>query len=114
VGGSTWRLQWRHAATELQTAKLPRSYWTPLGPAPYPFPFPLHPLVPLHASWSNGLVQLLTAISYLQAFTAADIWTSYNNWWMPAYEINGLDPGTNYTVRDPLVKGYPGAIYQYH
>jgi len=105
VGGSAGRLQLRHAATALQTAKLPRSYSTPLGPGPYPFP--LHPLWQLHASRSNGLVQLLTAISYVQAFTAADNWTSYKNWWRSAHEINGtraliLLPG------DPLVNGYRG------
>jgi len=51
-GRICWGLQSRHAATALQTAKLPRSYWTPVGPGH--LPFPLHPLGPLHASRSNG------------------------------------------------------------
>jgi len=101
VGGPAGRLQSRHAATALQTAKLPRSYSTPLSPGSYPFP--LRPLGPLHA-WVKWLLycwqQLVTCRPSLQLISGPAITTG-----------GGLHKRlTIYCPRwDPLVKEYPGA-----
>jgi len=105
-GRTCWAIAVASCYNSTADCKAPKKLLIPLGP----YPFPLHPLGPLHAARSNGWVPLLTAISYGQAFTAADIWTSYNNWWRPAHEINGtraliLLPG------DLLVNKYPAPGY---
>jgi len=76
-------------------------------PWPWPLPVPTSPTraaACLPVKWLGSIA----AISYVQAVTAADIWTSYNNWWRPAHEINGTR-GTNFTARGPVGERYPDA-----